>query len=156
MDVTEQPRAARPDRTLIAVLVAVGLLVLLALVVVVVRNASTATLDATTPEGVVQRYAQAVIDGDDETASGYLVSQSDECEYYGESDRELRLALRSTETSGQRSTVRVSVTTSYGGGPFSSSEYTTDEAFQLVKSGDDWMIEETPYEFISCPRSATD
>lgn len=155
MDDTQPPKAATPDRTLLAVLIAVGLLVVIALVVVVVRNATPEMLDSSTPAGVVQRYAQAVIDDDGVAAGAYLVASPDDCSYFDRADRDLRLSLRSTEISGDRATVRVAVTTSYGDGPFSSSESTSDDTFTLVKSQDGWMIEETPYEFISCPNGAT-
>ena len=151
-DVTETTPPAKPDRTLLAILIVVGLLVVIALVVVLVRSGVRESLDPTTPEGVVQRYAQAVIDGDETTAAQYLRGRSDECDYYEPGPVDLRLTLKSTDISGSHATVFVSVTTSYGysGGLFSSSEYSTDAEFRLVTSGGAWLIEETPYEFISC------
>ena len=145
---------AKPDRTLLAILIVVGLLVVIALVVVLVRSGGQQSLDPSTPEGVVQRYAQAVVDGDDEGAVEYLTKRSEDCEYYYNSGEvNLRLTFQSTEISGDEATVRVSVSTSYGGDPFSNYEYSTDSEFKLVKSGSTWLIEETPYEFIACGSS---
>lgn len=158
-DATETPPPARPDRTLLAVLVTVGLLVVIALVVVLVRGGARESLDPSTPEGVVQLYAQAVIDGDDTKAATYLAGQSEDCDYYYGSDTDnVRLTLKSTEISGSHATVRVSVTTSYGGGGglFGGGEYSTDDEFSLVRSGDAWLVADTPYEFTSCGATVVD
>lgn len=152
-EVTKSTPQARPDRTLFAVLVAIGLLVVIAIVVVLVRGAAPQSFDASTPEGVVQRYAQAVIDHDGATASSYLSDDSKDCEYYGPSGADygnVRLTLQSTDVNGDRATVHVSVATNYGGGPFSGSEYVRDDIFVLVESGDSWLIEQSPYEFVTC------
>lgn len=149
-EVIEPTPRAKPDRTLLAILIAVGLLVVIALVVVLARSGARESLDPTTPEGVVQRYAQAIIDRDFETADEYLSGRSDECDYYDRGSVDLRLTLQSTEISGSNATVWVTISMSYGGGPFSSGEYSYDDQFRLVKSGTSWLIEDTPYEFISC------
>ena len=153
-EVTQPTPAVKPDRTLLAILVVVGLLVVIALVVVLVRSGARESLDPSTPEGVVQRYAQAVIDGDEATAGEYLSSLPEECEYYEPYDRgNLRLTFQSTDVSGDTAIVRVSVSTSYGGDPFSNNEYSSDAQFTLVAAGQKWLIEQTPYEFISCDDS---
>ncbi len=149
-DVSETAQPAKPDRTLLAVLVVVGLLVVIALVVVLVRSTVRESLDPSTPEGVVQRYAQAVIDGDDAAAAAYLTGRSEDCGYYGSDPANLRLTFDSTTISGNDATVRVSISSSYGGDPFSNYEYTYDDEFRLVKSGGAWLIETAPYEFLSC------
>jgi hypothetical protein len=149
-EVTESAPPAKPDRTLLAILVIVGLLVVTALVVVVVRGTVRDSLDPSTPEGVVQRYAQAVIDGDDAAAGDYLAGPVDDCEYYGRESTDLRLTLQSTKITGSTARVLVSVSTSNGGGPFSNYEYSYDDEFRLTKSGETWLIEYTPYEFGTC------
>lgn len=149
-EVTEPTPPAKPDRTLLAILIAVGLLVVIALVVVLVRNGARESFDPTTPEGVVQRYAQAVIDRDFESADEYLKEPSEECDYYDRGSVNLRLTFQSTEISGSNATVWVTVSSSYGSGPFSNSEYSYDDRFSLVKSGESWLIDQTPYDFISC------
>lgn len=152
-DATESSKSASPDRTLLAVLIAVGLLVVIAIVVVLVRGAAPQIFDESTPEGVVQRYAQAVIDHDAEAAATYVSDGSKDCEYYGPTGADyggVRLTLQSTDVNGDRATVHVSVATNYGGGPFSGSEYVHDDQFLLIQSGGHWLIEQSPYEFVSC------
>ena len=57
----------KPDRTLLIVIATVVALVVVALVVVFTRGGA-APLDESTPAGVVQRYTQAVVAGDQEAA----------------------------------------------------------------------------------------
>jgi hypothetical protein len=149
-EVSESATSAKPDRTLLAVLLVVGLLVAIALVVVLVRSTVRESLDPSTPEGVVQRYAQAVIDGDDETAADYLTGRSSDCDYYDRGSTNVRLTFQSSKITGSKAVVRVSISSSYGGDPFSNYEYSYDDEFRLVKSGDSWLIETAPYEFLSC------
>lgn len=145
------PAAAKPDRTLLAVLIAVGLLVVIALAVVLARSAVRETFDEATPEGVVQRYAQAVIDGDDDAAAEYLAARADECKYYYEDTSvDRRLTFRSSDISGGNATVSVTVSTSYGGVPFTSYQSSYDTEFRLTKVDGTWLIKTAPYEFISC------
>ena len=61
----------RPDRTLLAILAAIALLVVVALIVVFTRG-EPALVDGATPAGVVQRYSAAVIAGDEAAAAAYL------------------------------------------------------------------------------------
>lgn len=141
---------AKPDRTLLAILIVVALLVVVALVVVLVRSVPQEPLDKSTPEGVVQRYAQAVIDGDDDAAAQYLAAPLKDCEYYERGPIDMRLTFKATNKSDSSATVRVTISTSYGSDPFSSSEYSYEDRFVLVRSGESWLIEQTPYDFISC------
>ena len=67
--------AGRPDRILISVLSVIACLVLAALAAVFFRG-QPEPLDEGTPAGVVQRYAAAVLDGDETTAAGYLAARS--------------------------------------------------------------------------------
>jgi hypothetical protein len=151
-DQLELSTPAKPDRTLRAILIAVALLVVIAVVVVVVRNATTVVLDPATPEGVVQRYSQAVIDGDHPTAYSLLSADSRHpCDYYDPAPTGIRLALRSTTLSGTTNAlVRVTISKSYNGGPFSSNEDSYDDEFILVKSGGTWLIYSAPYDFTTC------
>src|SRR5688572_18880506 len=78
--------ATKPDRTLIVILGVIGALVIVALIVVFTRG-DAAPLDESTPEGVVQRYSAAVIEGDEEGAIGYLVPElGDPCRRMGLTD----------------------------------------------------------------------
>lgn len=67
--------AGRPDRILIVILSIIAVLVAVALAAVFFRG-QPELLDEGTPAGVVQRYAAAVLDGDEAAAAGYLAERS--------------------------------------------------------------------------------
>lgn len=143
---------SRPDRTLVAIITVIGLLVVASLAAVLTRG-EPELLDATTPQGVVQRYAAAVIDGDEVTASGYLTDHADELctEFQRQSEEGLRVALATVDTFDHSADVEVTITTTYGSGPFGMSEYTEDGLFELVLVDGDWMIDTAPWQLtISC------
>jgi hypothetical protein len=146
-----KPAAGKPDRILIAILSAIALLVVVALAVVFTRGAPEA-LDASTPQGVVQRYSTAVIDGDTATANSYLTEAAKSvCRgYYESGPRPVRVVLISTTERADSAQVRVSLVSSGGGGPFGPSEYEMEDRFALVKSGGSWLIEQAPYQLASC------
>jgi hypothetical protein len=146
-----KPAAGKPDRILIAILSAIALLVVVALAVVFTRGAPAA-LDASTPQGVVQRYSTAVIDGDTATANSYLTEAAKSvCRgYYESGPRPIRVVLISTTERADSAQVRVSLVSSGGGGPFGPSEYEMEDRFALVKSGGSWLIEQAPYQLVSC------
>lgn len=141
----------KPDRILIAILSAIALLVVVALAVVFTRGGPE-PLDASTPQGVVQRYSTAVVDGDTATASSYLTDAARSgCRgYYESGPRPVRVVLISTTERGDSALVRVSLVSSGGGGPFGPSEYETEDRFALVKTGGSWLIEQAPYQLVSC------
>ncbi len=69
----------RSRLTLAALIGGVVLVVVIALIAVFARGGA-APLDPATPEGVVQRYSQAVVDGDTQTALTYVVPEvADAC-----------------------------------------------------------------------------
>ena len=69
------PPTGRPSRALLIVLALILTLVAVALVVVFTRG-QPAALAADTPDGVVQRYASAVLEGDDTAAGAYLSART--------------------------------------------------------------------------------
>lgn len=142
----------RPDRTLLALLAALAVLVVVALAVVFTRG-DPAPLDAATPAGVVQRYAAAAIDGDEAGAAAYLTDAARKRCDTGEGmgmDR-LRVTLIGTTERGNSADVRVLITSSEGGGPFGSSEYQSENVFDLVRTGDKWLIDRAPWQLTVCP-----
>jgi hypothetical protein len=143
--------ARKPDRILIAILAAIALLVVVALAVVFTRGGPQ-TLDASTPQGVVQRYSTAVIEGDTATANSYLTEAAKSvCRgYYESGPHPVRVVLISTTERDGSAQVRVSLVSSGGGGPFGPSEYEMEDRFALVKSGGSWLIEQAPYQLASC------
>jgi hypothetical protein len=136
--------------TLIALAAAVALVVVVALIAVFARG-GPAPLDADTPEGVVQRYAQAVVDGDLETAEGYLVPELVEsCERVSRGADDLRITLEETKERDDRARVEVLVVTVYGSGPLGPDEYESEEAFDLVRVDGEWRIETAPWDLTVC------
>ncbi len=136
-------------RTLIAILASIAVVVIIALIVVFTRG-TPALLDESTPEGVVQRYSVAVIDGDDEAALGYLSDDAKEkCGRVDNTvDSGIRVTLDSTVLRGDSANVTVLISR-YDGGPFGS-EYSYEETFRLVKDGDSWRVETAPWELTLC------
>lgn len=142
---------ARPDRTLLVILGVIAALVVVALVVVLSRG-EPEPLDESTPAGVVQRYSAAVIDGDEEAAKEYLVSElADDCLRIepGPVDS-MRVTLVDTEEREDSADVRVLIAVSYGGGMLGSDEYQEDAVFDLVREGDAWRIETAPWQLTVC------
>lgn len=147
-----QTTSGRPDRTLVVIISIIAAVVILALVVVFTRGAPAA-LDPSTPEGAVQSYSNAVISGDREAALTFLTSDlranCDKADVGISSN--IRLTLISTKISGDNATVRVSVSSSAGGGPFGGSTYESDATFTLVRdAGTNWKIDTTPWELVIC------
>lgn len=141
----------RPDRTLLVVLLAVAALVVLALVVVFTRGTAP-PIDASTPAGVVQRYTEAVIAGDERAAREHLVADAREgCEPTdpGTFD-DVRVTLGSTTERDDTADVEVFVITSSGGGLFGPSEYREEAMFDLVREDSGWVIETAPWQFAVC------
>lgn len=144
---------AKPDRTLPIILIVIAALAIVAVVVVFGRG-EPEPLDPSTPEGTVQRYATAVIDGDEAAALSLLSPQwLADCDpmSYGHPSSDLRLTLISSSERGSTTTVKVSIASSSGSGPFDSSTYEYEDSFQLQKDGDSWLVRSAPWEFATCP-----
>ncbi|GAA1995243.1 hypothetical protein [Microbacterium pumilum] len=142
--------ARRPRWALVFLLAAVGVVVVIALVAVFTRGAPT-QYAADTPEGVVQRYSQAVVDDDTAAALEYVVPEiADSCEESGIGTDDYRVTLLKTTERDDTARVGVLVTTVYGSGPLGSSEYESEESFDLVKSGDSWLIDRAPWQLAVC------
>lgn len=142
----------KPDRSLIVILGVIAALVIVALAVVFTRG-EPAPLDADTPEGVVQLYAQAVLAGDEQTAADYLSEgRLDNCDRVdpGPLDN-VRLTLVSSTVRENSADVRVSIVTATDNGPFGASEYENEDNFDLVKTNGRWLIDRAPWQLTICP-----
>ena len=141
--------AARPDKTLVAILSVVAAIVVIAIVVVFTRGGPT-DIDPATPEGVVQSYSLAMVANDLDTARGFISADVlDECEFAEPSALQgLRMTVIETTINGASAVVRVSL--DEGSGGFGGSSYSYDDAFTLVKNGGDWKIETTPWQLTFC------
>jgi hypothetical protein len=142
----------KPERTLIVILSVIAVLVVVALVVVFTRGEPKA-LDPTTPEGVVQLYSKAVIDGDELTAAKYLSKDTlDTCEKVDQGTTDgVRMTLVSTTVRADSADVKVTIAISSDNGPFGASEFETDGVFDMVKQDGDWLIDSAPWPLMVCP-----
>lgn len=149
------PGHHRPDRTLLAILAAIAVLVIVALIVVFTRG-EPAPVDEATPAGVVQRYSAAAIAGDEAAAAAYLTDAvRDRCNTVERMPGDnLRVTLVSTTERPASADVKVLITVSEGGGPFGSAEYQIEDVFDLVKTGDKWLIASAPWQLTVCPNPA--
>jgi len=155
--VSEQPGAvAGPDRFLMGIvlgavaLIAVGI----AAVLLAGRQQPSATVDPSSPVGVVQAYVEAVRAGDTERARGYL-SQSarDQVDRPGfpkpvlpPSPPDRRVLIEAGEVGADRATVRVTISTfTARSEPFSTGTYHQEVEVRLVRDNGQWRIS-TPVE----------
>ncbi|MFC7849815.1 hypothetical protein ACFUTU_15200 [Arthrobacter sp. NPDC057388] len=152
------PTRPRPDRTLIAVLAIIAGLVAVALAVVFFRG-QTELLPENTPAGVVQRYAAAVLDGDEAATRRY---STDGRYGTGQPDGPCtqverpaagapRVTLVSTVEHADTAEVHVVLATSSGSGPFGNSEYETGAVFGLERVNGNWLVSTAPWQFSICP-----
>lgn len=141
---------SRPNRIL-------GIVVGVIAVIGIVAGVLSATrqvpqYDRGTPEGVVQAYLTAVIDGDHQDAVELLAEESsctveDLDRAYVPDD--VRVVLRDTEVDGETAQVKVDVVMS-SGGPLESSEYGEEHTFRLTRAGGDWLIAGEPWPMYEC------
>ena len=135
----------RSRLTLVALIGGVVLVVVIALIAVFARG-GTAPRDLATPEGVVQRYSQAVVDGDAQTALTYVVpGVADACVRRFVSDEDARITVLETTERDDTAHVRVLIVTVYGTGPLGADEYEAESSFDLVKVDGDWRVEVAPW-----------
>lgn len=148
------PASGRPDRSLLVAIIAVAALVAVALIVVLTRSGA-APIDEASPAGVVQRYTEAVIAGDEQAARAYLVEDVRNGCHRIEAGmlEDVRVTLTSTTEREDSADIDVSIVTTSGGllGP---SEYREDASFDLVREGSDWVIETTPWQFTICAQAS--
>ena len=142
--------APRPRWALIALIAGILVVVVIALIAVFARGGPT-QFAADTPEGVVQRYSQAVIAGDTAAAMTYLVPEvAESCTATPTGTDDYRLTLLETTEREQTARVEVLIATVYGSGPLGTNEYEYEDSFDLVKDGDGWLIDVAPWELAIC------
>ena len=139
--------------------VAAVVVVAIALSVVAIVVKDEQDFAAGTPEGTVQRYLRAVIDGDANAARGYLSADLiDRCDeqrlrdaYRRGSRRDVRATLRGTAEVGDVTEVRIRITEFRDDPPFRRDDYSHDEFFALRQEGGEWRIVEPPWPLSFCP-----
>ena len=132
-------------RTSNTVLLAIGVVVaLLVVVAVVFALQPPEQFDPTTPEGTAQGYFQAINDGDEDLAQTFMTDELREvCDgvwWYHERGAASRVVITNTEIDGDTARVKVSITVSYGEGPFDGGSYGEDEILTMEHEGNTWLI----------------
>lgn len=135
----------------ILAVIVVFTLVLAAAAAVLSTTRKTEEFSASTPEGVMQLYLRAVIDGRYESAAQYF-SNSSECDAT-DIDRtwipeSVRINLGTTEIEGERAFLDVAVEI-YSDGPFDNG-YTEKHSYRLAKESGNWRILGIPWPLYSC------
>ena len=131
--------------------IVVAAISIVALIVVLAVKEPPPQLDASSPEGTVQQYLQAITDRDFDAALKFLATDT-KCKVE-DFDRayiqdSLRIALADVSTTGTSASVKVRIETA-NGDPFGGS-YTDNQAFRLSKSDNDWKITGIPWPTYEC------
>ncbi len=142
--------AASPNRVLAIVVAAVAILAVVA--AVVAANRADPQPDLATPEGVVQAYLLAAVDGDTEAAAAFLSPVSG-CNAADLADAYIpdgvRVVLVSTN-GDDPATVTVEIIESGGPGVLGGYEYSYEDRFTLESDGGSWLITRAPWPAIFC------
>ena len=140
----------RANRVLVVVLGSVAVIAIVAAVLAATREAPT--YDRDTPEGVVQAYVAALINGENEDAARFLapenscdVSDLDQA-YLPE---EVRVVLLETEVAADTATVDVEVVM-VADDLFGAEEYAEEHTFRLTENGGEWLITGQPWPVYHC------
>jgi hypothetical protein len=153
MSTTSPNRPARRmwwgvDRNLALLLGGAVALIIAGLIAVPLTAQRTPVLAAeTTPEGVVQRFYQALYDGDYTTAYGYLAPPTQQKVSLVQLQESLQFSLQnshmrvgSVNVNGDTATVQVNITSLGSGGLFGANEYTNTQSILLVRAGETWKL----------------
>lgn len=148
---------AGSTRWLIGLLAVAGVLAVAALVLSEAGQ-RPADLDASSPEGVVQRYLTAVAEGDDDALRETLHSERlRECRD-GEPGLDLdhrspdfTAELRDVERDDDEAEVTVRITEHHGEPPFDSGGYDHTEVFELGRDDGAWRVTGESWPYLGCP-----
>jgi len=138
----------KQDRFLFGILIFIGVLVVAALALFLVRQEGRDYGPEDTPEGVVYNYVLAVQKGDFERAYGYLAEDGSipSYEYFLQTMRyaqpDVALEILSARVDGEEAWVEV-VLHYVGSGPFETGWSSPDTA-RLVKQDGDWKLTYLP------------
>lgn len=135
----------------IVLAVITGTVVMLAVVAAVFSLRQQSPIwDSDSPEGVVQRYAEAIVDADYARAAQLLdpdlgcTEQDFEQSYYPQST-----AISIPDSQGAADQVSVTVNITSYGDPFFD-RYTQGETFELLRSDSQWLITGNPWPVYDC------
>jgi hypothetical protein len=130
---------------------AVLVLVAVAAVAVVLRS-GVEEFDADTPEGTVQRYVEALLDGDDQAAAAFLTPGNEPCDFFDPGFLDtVRVGLIDVTTRDTSAGVQVRITTAGGEPPFERYESSSEGEFRLTRGpAGAWLVEQAPWPFEIC------
>ena len=133
----------------IALVVIGGVTVVLTAVAIVVAVQPPQDFDHGTPEGTVQAYYQAILDGDENLALSYieedLVADCSIHELSYFTPDSARVVIEKTEIDGNDATVGVVITETWGDGPFGGGSNTFDQTLIMTRRDEAWMITRVPW-----------
>jgi hypothetical protein len=160
MDVSTAPQVredSHPPSRSTALLWGLGGILLAVIVVGAVASAlrEPVLLEVGTPEGVAQRYLQAVLDDDPSAAAAFLSADSRcDVEDYDEVwvPDSLTVSLDSVRLleSEQAAEVRVRLRSVAGPGPFGDGGYSSFETLRLARQDGRWTLVGTPWPLYDC------
>jgi hypothetical protein len=147
------PERRRIDPALAAIVVGAIVLIIAGLVAIPLASRRAPDLASeTVPEGVVQRFYQAVYASDYTVAHSYLAAETraqlSELELQQQLAGQLRQSqarVAETTASTDSATVQVVITHFQPGGLFDSSEWTEQYDVVLKREGDSWKIVSGPF-----------
>lgn len=154
------PKFNSSSAWLIGAAAAVVLLVVASVIVALTRDrGGTSFFPEDTPEGVVQRYLQAIKNDDLPAAYGYLNSDlrkactvqnmRDNTDWFRRQDS--RITLDKTQTLELGVMVQVRVTQVHADRPFVPSESSSIYAYYLEKQDGAWRFSQPPWPMSWCP-----
>jgi hypothetical protein len=148
---TQNSDAGQRNLPLLITMGAVALVVLVSLIVIFTRGAAT-QLDPASPEGVTQRFAQAVLDDDLVAARALLTPElAKTCTpEIAQADRGVSVSLLRSEISGDEATVYAEIVIPSGSGLFGPNDYVNRVTFGLEKTDGVWGISDAPWQFVIC------
>ncbi|MEA2023041.1 MAG: hypothetical protein U9N79_01985 [Actinomycetota bacterium] len=126
-----------------------GVAIVLIAVAIVVAVQPPHEFDPGTPEGTVQAYFQAILDGDEDLALSYLEEDlttdcsTHELQYV--TPDSARVVIEQTEIDGDEASVDVVITETWGEGPFGGGSNTFDETLIMTRDGETWVISQIPW-----------
>jgi len=138
-----------PNRVLAIVIVTI--LIVVTLVAIFSTRRSAVTLNPATPQGTVQAYLAALLEGNNAKAAQYLAPESG-CNVQ-DLDRAYvmhtaRVVLVKTEVAGTGAQVWVSIEIP-SGGPFETFN-TEDHTFRLIGANGRWLLTGIPWPLYNC------
>jgi hypothetical protein len=145
----------KQDRFLVIILAGIGLLVLSAILIFVIRRNSQTYSMEDTPEGVLRNYILAINREDYAKAFGYLPihenqPDSDKFQQHMRGKKELirttALKIISVDISGDKAEIEV-VVTREGSDPFFDNRYSSNQTVLLELHNGAWKLTRIPYPF---------